>query len=277
MLKQNFKKSYVVILVLIVLFITCSKDSTQFNQVPPELPPESTFIIDFSNFSTNDNVVLPKMNEIQLLSRENWGWAAANVLVWSTILYVNLAVPVAAFKAAFLNDPVQQPNGTWVWTYHFTVGQDTLTAELHGTRTSQGTEWKMYISKSGGFNKFLWYTGMSDLNYFQGNWTIYKHPSDPVEFIGIVWHRNVQDSTADIKYTHLGAGLQPPGSYIEYGITNQAPYDAFYNIFSQSANNHVDIEWNRETHEGRVRDPLHFGNSSWHCWNEMLEDIECPI
>lgn len=276
MSKFSFTGKYFLLLVLVILSLTCSKNSIEVDQVPLSLPPESSFLIDFSVFAERGDQQLPKSGYMSLQTRENWGWAATNVLVWNTLLFVNLAIPVAAFKTSFLHEPVQQPDGSWVWAYSFPVGQDTFSAELHGALSGEGTQWDMYISKNDAFNKFLWYTGGADLAFTQGTWTIYKHPNEPAAYLGIEWHRSLQDSTADIKYTHLASGDQPGGSYIHYGLTNDFPYDAFYDIFVQALNNHVDIEWNRDTKEGRVRDVLHFGTDLWRCWNETLDDIECP-
>lgn len=276
MLTHVYKGIYFLQGVLLIVFLSCSKDSTQVNQVPPALPPESSFLIDFSDFSDTGGSSLLKPGDMSLLTHENWGWAATNVLVWNTVLFVNLAVPVAAFKASFQHEPVQQPDGSWLWSYSFPVGSTTFSAELYGALTSEGTQWDMYISKSNGFNKFLWYTGGADLAYSQGSWTIFNHPDEPVAFLSIEWHRNLQDSTADIKYTHLASGEQQAGSYIYYGLTNNFPYNAFYDIFHQANNNHVNIEWNHQTKEGRIKDPQHFQNSLWHCWNETLDDCECP-
>ena len=275
MSRFSFTARYFLSLLLVILTLTCSENSTEMEQVPLSLPPESTFLIDFSAFPERGGQPLPKTGELFLQTHENWGWAATNVLVWNTILFVNLAIPVAAFQASFSQDPVQQPDGSWVWAYTFPVGPDTFSAELHGSLSGEGTHWDMYISKNDSYNHFLWYTGGADLAFTQGSWTIYKHPSEPVAYLGIEWHRSISDSTADIKYTQLAVGDQPGGSYIHYGLTLDFPYNAYYDIFKQNVNNHVDIEWSRETKEGRVMDAQHFGDDVWHCWNENLDDIVC--
>ena len=38
----------------------------------------------------------------------------------------------------------------------------------------------------------------------------------------------------------------------------------------------IDIKWNYEQHFGRVKDPIHFEDENWHCWDEKLDDINCP-
>ena len=53
------------------------------------------------------------------------------------------------------------------------------------------------------------------------------------------------------------------------------PYDAMYDIFNKGQNNLTEIKWNRTSKDGRVKDPAHFGDEDWHCWNHLLEDTTC--
>ena len=110
----------------------------------------------------------------------------------------------------------------------------------------------------------------------QGSWTIFHEPNNPTPWIGIEWHRNPTDSTADIKYTNIDPNSDENGGYIFYGTTSDSIYNAFYEIYNKGKNNTTSIKWNIETHEGRVRDLKHFGDNEWHCWDSNLEDIDCP-
>lgn len=262
---------------VLVLILSCSKDSTGPQETPPELPPKISFVMDFSGFPSEGKTSLPKPGDLQFQSRQNWGWAAANVVVWNTVITVNLIVPVTAFLVSFNHQPVRQAAGHWMWTYNFNVGNDQFTAELHGMVSGDGIDWEMYISKQGAYSKFLWYYGGADLAYTHGEWTLNKDPQNAVPYIEIAWNRNVQDSTADIKYTNVMEDNADVGSYIWYGVTNEFPYDLFYEIYAEQYQNSTMIQWSSDSKAGRVRDPLHFENSLWHCWNELLEDAECPL
>ena len=94
-------------------------------------------------------------------------------------------------------------------------------------------------------------------------------------FLSIEWNRNVEQNTADIKYTNIMPGDAASGSYISYGKTNDDPYNRFYDIFGQQENRNINIEWNYENLFGRIKDSLHFGDPDWHCWNEQLFNIDC--
>lgn len=255
-----------------VFLLSCDKDESTNPADAPELPPVSTLVMDFSDFQHAGAAMAPVFPS----TRENWGWAALNVAVWNTILTVTLAVPVASFVEAFNHTPQPQSDGSWLWTYSFTAAGALHTARLYGRVDLGGTYWDMYISKSGEYTDFHWYSGESNLALTQGTWSLNHSPQTPTPFIDILWHRNPADTTGDLTYTNVIPGHADNGGYISYGITTGVPYDAFYAIFSPSQANTVDIEWNRETVDGRVRDPRHFGDPNWHCWNSDLQDIVCP-
>ncbi|KPK28948.1 MAG: hypothetical protein AMJ61_00140 [Desulfobacterales bacterium SG8_35_2] len=258
------------------IILNCSNNSTEPEQNAPEIPPQSTFLMDFSAFPDNASP-LPRLNIPfgNTQSHENWGWSVFNVLVWNTALTVTLAIPVAAFVHSF-NDEPEFRDGSWVWAYTFSVGGIQHSAELRATTVSEGVNWEMFISKQGVYQNFLWFNGFSNLPLTEGTWTLNKNPNEPVPFMGIEWHRNAQQNTADIKYTNIVQGGAENGGYIFYGSTAGGPYDRFYDIFNKGLDNHTDIEWDHTSKEGRVMDQHHFQDSEWHCWNNLLEDITCP-
>jgi hypothetical protein len=246
---------------------------------PPELPPLSSVVMDFSDFTSRGpllGVENPTLSDMEIEGYGNWGWAFLNVAVWNTILEVTLAVPVASFAEAFNHVPVQQPDGTWIWAYTFQVVEVTYYAQLHGGVTPDGFEWEMHISREDGFQDFLWYTGQCELDLSEGTWTFYKDPDEPLPCLGIEWHHEPATELGDIKYTNIEPGSPGNGGYIYYGLTDDPLYDGFYNIYNKGDDNHTDIEWNDTTIEGRVRDLARFGDNNWHCWDSNLEDTVCP-
>ncbi len=273
------RKSLSIILIMAVtaslILSNCSKDSTEPNdEVAPPVPPQSAFVMDFNAFPDTSSPA-PFQKGQGVLTYANWGWAALNVAVWNSILTVTLAVPVAAFGATIQEEPELQPDGRWLWTKDFNVGNVLHTAKLYGKTVSEGIEWEMYISKEGAYTDFKWYTGLSNLPATEGTWTLYKAPNNPVEFLFIEWHRNPQQGTADIQYTNIEPGNPQNGGYIYYEITDDSTFDAGYDIFNQGQSNLTEMEWNRTDKDGRVRDPNHFGDNDWHCWDVNLRDTTC--
>jgi hypothetical protein len=53
-------------------------------------------------------------------------------------------------------------------------------------------------------------------------------------------------------------------------------YDAFYDIYGAEEDRLLETEWNRDAQAGRVRDEVFFGDADWRCWDETLQDIDCP-
>jgi hypothetical protein len=287
-----------VILALLASFVTGCRGTETHEQpsTPPQIPPISSFVMDFADFNPQGNVSLIPGNTAGLVqqvsfisesngsyspdqyamgTRQNWGFAVINVGFWSVVVIVGLAIPVAAFVESFDHTPEQQPDYTWVWSYDVTVKDITYTAELHGKYIDNGVRWDMYISKENEYTGFLWYYGESDLPATEGFWILKNNPSDPTDLIRIDWKRDLAEGTHDIKYTNIVPGGPENGGYIFHGITAEEPYDRFYEIFNKGKDNYTYIEWNNTTKEGRVKDTRHFNDSEWHCWDSEYIDVEC--
>lgn len=262
------------VLAVIVLIISCEDDKTTNPQdQAPTIPPQSSMIINFDEFPDTSSDSVPKN---PILSKRNWSWAAGNVAVWNSVLTLTLAVPVAAFIEAFNHQPVKQTDGSWLWQYSVSVGEALFTAKLYGKTVTEGVEWKMLLTKSGAYTDFEWFTGFSNLPATEGTWTLNKDPNSPTAFLSIEWHRNTIEGTADVKYKKINQTVPGNESYIFYGKTNEVLHNRFYQIFGAEENRLIDIKWNYEQYFGTVKDSIYFENSNWHCWDERLDDIDCP-
>lgn len=261
-----------VLTIIFTLFTTtrCTKDETPAPKPAPELPPTYTMAMNFSDFSDVDTNTYKST-----YSYNNWGWAAGNVLVWNAVLTVTLVVPVASFYEAFNHEAVYDPDSdSWTWSYNFMAGGAVHLAELHASLVTEGVKWDMYISKNNAFSHFLWYTGISNYQNAEGYWMMYNNPADPKEFLRIDWERDIPNNTAQIKYTNIIPDNEGYGSYIFYGHSGD-PMDAFYDIYKSNLNDTINIQWSRTDKYGRVKDPLHFGDTDWRCWDEMLMNTDC--
>jgi len=261
----------------ILMSFLLSACTTDPEEEPPDIPPESTFIMDYSAFggsaTTSDATILKTQQQSEVLSNQNWTHAAFKVGFWNTVITLHLAIPVAAFRHALMHKPELQDDGTWVWSYEFNALFLQHTAELHGKIVDDAIDWKMYISRQGSFTDFLWYTGTSKLNGTEGTWELNQNPQDPNPYIGILWHLNSSTGTADIKYTNIIPDGAENGGYIFYGITNDITYNRFYDIYNKGAENHTDIEWHALNQNGRIKDPAFYKDSEWHGWDMNQEDI----
>ncbi|RMF61900.1 MAG: hypothetical protein D6748_00660, partial [Calditrichaeota bacterium] len=83
-----------VLLVAILLILGCQKEDTTepVKGTPPEIPPLSTFLMDFDSFPDTSGSLLGKEALFnKTLSHQNWGWAAINVAVWNSLLTITFA------------------------------------------------------------------------------------------------------------------------------------------------------------------------------------------
>jgi len=273
-MKNQFKVFYNLLLLLFVAGIlfgitSCNKEN---DEPAPDIPPLSTFLMDFAGFEDDDTTGYRSVE-----TYKNWWWAASHVKVWNTLIKVGLAIPVASFAESFKHEAIYDPeSGTWTWSYNFWTGGVAHKAELHASMDTQGILWEMFISKEGAYTNFQWYYGISGTDGRSGFWQLNNNPTDNQPLLLITWNRNPDDGTADIKYENIVPGGAENGGYIHYGITNETPYNAFYDIFNKGQDKLMNIQWHFPNLEGQVKDPVHYGDAEWHCWNELLQDTQCP-
>ncbi len=239
----------------------------------PELPPQSSFIIDFSDFTESAQATAP-MSVAGAPAGTYWTRSALVVGVWNLIITGTLAPPVAAFVASFNHQPVWS-DGAWNWSYDFIALGIQHSARLEARFITDGVRWDMYITREGSFTDFHWYTGVSHISGTSGTWSINRDPDNPSPFIDIEWNREISGATYDITYTNVVTGTDEYGSFITYGVTGGTPFDAYYDLYGAQSQNLTEIEWNRTTKDGRTRDPAWFQDSEWRCWDTALNNTTC--
>ena len=255
------------VLAILVLTLGCGDVSGA-----PTIPPLETFLIPFDTLPNDET---DGLISLEAGNQSNWNYAALTVGFWGTVVAVGLAVPVAAFRGSFDHSPVQQPDGSWIWSYSVNVGVFVYTAELHGQFITEGVHWSMNISKAGEYDDFLWYYGEHNLPATEGFWILKQSPAVQEDLIRIDWSRNISAGTYTIKYTNIVPGGPENGGYIDFRYTKGVPYDYICDIYNKGENNHTLIEYNSSTEEGRIQDFNYFGNNDWHCWDSDHMDVAC--
>ena len=264
------KKLFILKILLSAIFvmfmsISCEETETEENDAP-QIPPESTMLMDFSDFSNPEDTT-DKANETYIA----WGHSAFNVLVWNAVITVGLAVPVTSFTEAFNHQAEYHADENyWTWTYGFNAnGQHQ--AELKGYLTGDTVTWEMKI------DDFLWYYGNSHLDRTGGYWILNESKQQPTPLLRIEWAR--PDTTvASISYTNIAPEESSHGAenggYIAYGITEEE-FNRYYDIYNKGQDNLIEIQWNFEDKHGRVKDYRRFLDENWHCWDTTLQDTDC--
>ncbi|MBT8386699.1 MAG: hypothetical protein KJO12_04755, partial [Ignavibacteria bacterium] len=89
------KMIFILILFILFVFLSCSEnDPNSPAEQAPDIPPQSTFIMDFSEFpDTTSPALFGKILSPDTLQRTNWQWAASHISFWNTILTITLVVP----------------------------------------------------------------------------------------------------------------------------------------------------------------------------------------
>lgn len=255
---------------------SCQKNSMEDPADPyagreaPQLPAAETFVMSFDGF--DDPKAAPK-------SITNWGHSVANIVVWNTVLTVNLAIPTLAFHAAVGQEPEYQGMGVWLWAYEVR-GDDgeTYRAELYGELlVDDEVQWDMFITQVGGWGRLHWYTGITATDGSYATWTLNHNPENITPVLRIDYVEDNGNGTGAIRYTNIIPGHPDNGDYIEYREGNIAggQFDRAYDVYRIGVNNLLEVNWDSVNKNGRVKDAVKFGDEDWHCWGTDLRDVEC--
>lgn len=240
----------------------CKKDETAAG---PVLPPMETLAINTDDF--------PSTSKFAPDPNYNYNLAVLALTYWNGVLVSQLGVPIAVYAVALQQTPAQLDEDTWKWTFSTDVGGETYVAELIADVGTDSINVDMYISMVGGFQSFLWYEGKFDVERTGGYWTVYLSPIDPVAWLKIDWNINWTSETFDTKYTIVLATHDYYESYIQYGITDDPTYDAFYDLYDSFEDVLYSIDYNTTTTAGRIC------NGSIGClyWDENHENYIPPV
>ena len=274
-INKSTLKIILIISILLFTFLSC-EDSTEPDPDPPTIPPQSAISMDLSSLTDNSN---PKISLVKMSDKSstmvgtNWVYAAGTVGFWTTVTGVTLSVPTAAFVATINEDPEYLGDLRWKWTKNFQVLLAQYTAELYGEINGTIVNWEMYISQTGGYSDYLWFTGESNIDGSGGTWTFNKSVEEPVDYLHVEW--NILPRFGDLKYEVVQTGAENEGSYIFYALYPGEDYNAACTLFNSVNTNMINVEWHRINRDGHVKSPAYFEDELWHCWDENRDNIEC--
>jgi hypothetical protein len=272
MKKSNSGLLSLLLVIIIPLAISgCKKDASH---PAPELPPQSSFIVDFSDFSSNlkSSAGLSDLKSTETLT--NFQTAAVMVAYWNTILSLYTAIPVACFKEAFNHKASYTSANTWEWKYNLSLGSKNISSQLQAVLLTDSVQWKMTISVTGdslSIDNFVWFTGTSRLDGTQGYWVLNESPASDNPLFVIDWTKRL-DLTKSVKYTYVKPDETATGNYIKFGTGDTTTTYNVYYILHQERPIVFDtnIEWNSTSKAGRYNDI-----DGWHCWDTNRLNINC--
>lgn len=257
--KPNSIISVILALSMVFTFSSCDKEPKEDR---PDLPPQESLFMDFSDFNQQ-----PGGKKSAPASIENALHAYLSILVWNTVSTVTLIVPVTAYGIALQQTPEYLGDYTWEWSFSVPVGILQYKATLTGTRLNN-EEFSMEMVIAPALNPeegVKWFDGVVRYDHTHASWNLYD--GDGIKLIEVEWNKDFETGEADLTYTYVEPGQNLSDSYIELAYMPEEFYDASYTIFLTSNSNETDIEWNKETKEGRVMDMARFQDDAWHCWD----------
>ena len=259
------------IMAILISGISCNKEKADDR---PDLPPWESLFIDFSDFTNEPN----QLKDI-ITSYDNFFHAFTNVAFWNSITSVTMALPSAAYLhiLAASSNPDYLGDNSWEWTKEFDYQQITYVAILTSNRLSnEEFSMEMKIAPAALPEQAeVWFDGVIRYDHTHAEWNLYRNGLAHVKMVEVEWNKDFESGVYDMRYTFVEPGSAQNGSYIMFGVIPGADYDAYYTI--SLASGMINVEWDRETKAGRIKDPDKWDDENWHCWNDLLQDIECPL
>lgn len=258
-------KCFFKISAIVVLLFIFSCDKSNYNEAP-QLSEKKTFEI---TLGTLEDTAFSSYNS-NIYS--NWQTAASKVAVWSNLIEANVKIPYKALNKASTNTPEYFADRTWKWKFEIDVDSVLYEVELFGTyEVDNSILWEMYVGKFDADKKLL-LQGYSNKYSTQGNWYFYKHVFQPIDIVKIDWI--LSDSLLVVNYTNLYNKSLNIGNTMQIKY-NQIDTNIVFINFISSLNTEIFVETNPEANFGKIMSYSNFGDSLWHCWNTLLQNIEC--
>ncbi|MCI4669455.1 MAG: hypothetical protein MRZ79_15075 [Bacteroidia bacterium] len=263
----------------LALFTSCDVDPP-INQEAPDLPPQEMFSMPTTALSTMEpDTAVPNANA----TYRNWTFSAINLVVWNTAIAVHAGIPIASFGKAVNQRAVYIGNDTFSWTYVYEApailgGKSydvVLTAQY--INNFQEVEWIMNVTEQGSTNTFEWYKGISSTDFSEAHFTVNRNPANPEGYLDIEFEKDLSSGDFKIRYTSVAASDPGLGGYIEYRENVGAAFDRAFDIFggANKPGESIEIQWNQQNENGRVKNLEFFNDSNWHCWDENQADTSC--
>lgn len=277
-------KNFLLLLALLMtLTITqsCEKEPQEeetLQLVAPEIPPAEMFSMPISSVRETDTDTTTAQSGG--FTYWNWAHAALSLVGWHTVVYLNMAVPTAAFGMAFNVEPVYVGDLTFEWVYQYEapqhLGGHYYDVTLSGQYVNNTEEvlWTMTVSQVGGFSDFVWYTGRSSTNSSVGQFILNRNPANPEPYLSMDYENGPGAEDARLRFTNVIPASLENGHYIEYRTSTADEFNRSFDV-QRGSNNFLEIRWNEPAGNGQVRHPERFNDNEWHCWDFDQRDIDC--
>ena len=263
---------------LVIQLIGCGEDEdgnvdeSVAAEAPP-LPPDESMMVDLSAFEQG-----AEGSPAAAATYRNFTNAVARVGAVSSALVVAVTPPATLFAAARLQQPIEQTDGSWVWTYSLLIDYVTFSARLTGHKKANATEWSMRISTDAPLRPiadFEWFRGSSAASNMWGSWEFFdmltpneQNPTVKVDWsvTGVRGEANLTLENVDTRTTSIYAG-----DILKYSVSDKI---ASMSYTDASEDEVWDVIWNLDTGEGSITVPG-YNDGGKACWNVLKQDVSC--
>jgi len=247
--------------------IGCIGDDEDDEDQALPLPPEDSMTMDFSAFGGG------KMAPSAQLPGANFSNAAVRVLVLDVAVIVALAPSVAVFKGASTAVPVEQDDGSWIWSYDTIFLGSDFEADLTGSLEGPKTAWSMKVTSDAfaePLEDFEWYTGEVALNNDSGSWRFfdYKTPDEANE-LGVIEWSIQSEGKNEITFTRTDTRSPDVDDILTYSVEGTTAAISFYDA---SEGITAEITWDLVTIEGSIQVPG-YNNGERAFWDADKQDV----
>lgn len=254
-------------LIALALFLSTTSCDKEPKGDRPDLPPAEVLFMDYSDFAEEPGTVKGSAE-----SYYNFLHAYGSLLFWhSPAITLYTALPVAAYRIAFVQEVEYKGDNTWEWSYDVPLGEATYVVTLTAVRINNDEfSIKMDVALESLPNLAVkWFDGVIRYDHTEADWTIYKEGD--VAVVNAEMRVNYETDVASLKYTYVEPEMAENGSYILYEYDAEAVFDAAYTVdWSEGM---TEIEWDLESKEGHVKDEVRFQDTEWHCWESFANGL----
>lgn len=218
-------------------------------------------------FDLNDDA-FPDANA-RVAAGENYLNAAGRVALVTTIVGLNLALPVAATDAATRDQPTVT-NGVWTWEATVDVFGTPVDLALEGDADGSEVDWRLVATRQGATpgDPFTYYTASTSLDGRTGSWRLFNpDASGPV----LTADFDVRDLDDRVVTFRVPEGRANGGSSVRYATDGE---EQTFDWTDQPENDRALIVWNLDTRAGSITADTYNGGRRA-CWDEDLADVGC--
>lgn len=281
------KNFFLFFILLTALFFTqsCEEEplleEENIDMVAPEIPPAQMFSAPVDELTAKDvDTDSQTGGGGGGFAYSNWLHSAVSLVAWNTVVYINMAIPTAAFASAFNVEPDYIGDLTFLWVYQYEgpaeLGGHTYDIALTGQYINevQEVEWTMTVSQVNGFSDFVWYTGVTSTNNSEGYFILNRNPANPEPYLQMDYQEDILTEEASLRFTIVIPNDNANGHYLEYRTEPNEEFNRAFDV-QGPPNDFMEIRWNEPAGNGQVRHPRHFNDNQWHCWSTEQLNIDC--